>query len=36
VHVPAAYLLVNTAYTFVYVSMLVSAAAFVFARRDFK
>ena len=36
VHVPATYLLLNTAYTVVYVSMLVTAATFIFARRDFK
>jgi len=36
VHVPAAFLLLNTAYSVVYVSILVSAAAFVFTRRDFK
>jgi ABC-type transport system involved in multi-copper enzyme maturation permease subunit len=36
VHVPATYLLLNTAYAVVYVSILVSAATFIFARRDFK
>jgi len=36
VHVPAALLLVNAAYSIVYVSILVSAATFVFTRRDFK
>ena len=36
VHVPAMYLLLNAAYAVVYVLILVSAAAFVFTRRDFK
>ena len=36
VPVPAMYLLLNTAYSVVYVSILVSAATFIFTRRDFK
>jgi hypothetical protein len=36
VPVPAAYLLLNTAYAVVYVSILVCAATFIFVRRDFK
>jgi Cu-processing system permease protein len=36
VPVPATYLLLNTAYAVVYISVLVSAATFIFARRDFK
>ena len=36
VHVPATYLLLNAAYTVVYVAILVSAATFIFTRRDFK
>jgi ABC-type transport system involved in multi-copper enzyme maturation permease subunit len=36
VPVPAAYLLMNAAYAFVYIALLVSAAMFIFMRRDFK
>ncbi len=36
VPVPAGYLLLNTAYAVVYIAMLVSAATFIFTRRDFK
>jgi Cu-processing system permease protein len=36
VHVPATYLLLNTGYSLVYVTMLVAAATFIFRRRDFK
>ena len=36
VPVPATYLVLNAAYAAVYVSMLVLAATFIFARRDFK
>lgn len=36
VHVPATYLLVNTAYALTYVGILVMAATFIFMRRDFK
>jgi ABC-type transport system involved in multi-copper enzyme maturation permease subunit len=36
VHVPATYLWLNAAYSVVYVSILVSAATFIFTRRDFK
>jgi Cu-processing system permease protein len=36
VSVPGAYLLLNAAYAFVYVAMLVLAATFIFTRRDFK
>lgn len=36
VHVPAMYLLLNTGYSLVYMAVLVSAATFIFRRRDFK
>jgi ABC-type transport system involved in multi-copper enzyme maturation permease subunit len=36
VPVPAAYLLLNAAYAVVYIAMLLTAATFIFARRDFK
>jgi ABC-type transport system involved in multi-copper enzyme maturation permease subunit len=36
VPVPSMFLLLNTAYAVVYVAVLVSAATFIFARRDFK
>jgi ABC-type transport system involved in multi-copper enzyme maturation permease subunit len=36
VPVPTAYLLLNTAYSLVYISILLSASTFVFSRRDFK
>ena len=36
VPVPAAYLLLNTAYAAVYIAVLLSAATFIFMRRDFK
>jgi Cu-processing system permease protein len=36
VHVSARYLLINTGYSLVYVAMLLSAATFIFRRRDFK
>ena len=36
VPVPAGYLLLNTAYAVVYVSVLLAAATFIFMRRDFK
>ena len=36
VPVPATYLLLNTAYAIVYVGVLVTAATFIFTRRDFK
>jgi Cu-processing system permease protein len=34
--VPAPYLMLNTAYSAVYIALLVSAATFIFMRRDFK
>jgi Cu-processing system permease protein len=34
--VPAAYLMLNTAYGVVYISMLLAVATFIFTRRDFK
>ena len=36
VPVPAAYLLLNTAYALIYISAVLTAAAFIFMRRDFK
>ena len=36
IHVPAAYLFLNTAYSVLYIGILVSSAAFIFGRRDFK
>jgi len=36
VPVSASYLLLNTAYSFVYIGILISAATFIFMRRDFK
>jgi ABC-type transport system involved in multi-copper enzyme maturation permease subunit len=34
--VPTTYLLLNAAYSVVYIAVLVSAATFIFTRRDFK
>jgi hypothetical protein len=36
VPVPAGYLLINTTYAVLYVTILLSAATFIFMRRDFK